>query len=267
MNCGLCGSARNVALLTVGSDRLVKCGDCGLIYTDSFEEGVTSYAGDYYFASKNQYVNRWDEFCAKFELLLDKIIRFKRGGHILDVGAGVGTLLSVAARRGFIVQGVEVSEWASAFAREEKGLDVLTGTLEDARLETEAFDVVVINHVLEHVVNPQALLAEVRRILKNDGLLVIGVPNISSIMAVLRGGKWQYLRPKEHIWHFTPGTLKRLATEAGFAELYFEAREKHAVTGWGPKALLIRIINGVAALTDRSEAMLLYATKKAILAP
>jgi len=237
-----------------------------LIYTASFEDGETSYAEDDYFTRKNQYVNRWSEFCAMFESLLDKVVGFKREGKLLDVGAGVGTLLSVAARRGFAVKGVEVSRWAAAFAREKKGLDILTGSLEDACLEMEAFDVVVINHVLEHVDEPRALMAEVHRILKNDGLLVIGVPNIGSIMAGLQSGKWPSLRPEEHIWHFTPATIKRLVTEAGFTELYFEARENHPVAGWSPKDLLKRAINGVAVLTGRSEAMLLFASKRTTLA-
>jgi SAM-dependent methyltransferase len=262
MICGLCGSSISSGYLKSGDHRLVKCISCGLIYTDNFGIGMTSYAEEDYFVLKNQYISRWNEFCVIFEKLLDKVVRFKQKGSLLDVGAGVGILLSVAAIRGFMVKGVEVSEWASAFAREEKGLDVLTGTLEDSRLETEAFDVVVINHVLEHVVKPRTLLAEVYRILKNDGLMVIGVPNIGSIMAHLQGGKWPSLRPEEHIWQFTPATLKRLVVESGFTTLYFEARENHTIIGWGPKAMLKRVIRTIAVQTDRSEAMLLFATKK-----
>jgi predicted SAM-dependent methyltransferase len=123
---------------------------------------------------------------------------------------------------------------------------------------------IVINHVLERVVNPRALLAEVHRILKNDGLLVIGVPNVGSIMDCLRGRKWQLLRPEEHIWHFSPATIERSAKEIGFTKLYFESRENYPVTGWGPKALLIRIINGVSVLTGCSDVMLLFATKESI---
>ena len=261
MNCGLCGSTINTLLWKAGKHQIVKCGDCGLIYNASFAKGETSYLGDDYFTCKNQYVSRWEDFCAKFESLLDNVMRFKRAGTLLDVGTGCGALLSVAARRGFIAQGVEVSEWASSFAREAKGLDVLTGTLEEARFETEVFDIVIINHVLEHIFNPRGILTEVHRILKNDGLLVIGVPNIGSIMASLRGGKWESLRPEEHIWHFTHATLERLVAEIGFIELYFEARKNHPATGWRPKALLRKAINSVAVLANRSEAMLLFAGK------
>jgi hypothetical protein len=133
MNCGLCGSGKNTLMFSSGRHKIAKCADCGLIYTADFEKGEVSYAGDGYF-TRNQYVSRWDEFCAILEPLVDKIARFKRGGTLLDVGAGVGVLLSIAVRRGFIAKGVEVSEWASAFARDKKGLDVRTGTLEAAQL-------------------------------------------------------------------------------------------------------------------------------------
>lgn len=267
MNCGLCGNRKAIDFLTVGPHRLVRCKACSLIYTVNFGYEAISYVEDDYFIQKNQYVSRWDEFCNIFESLLDKIIRFKKGGRLLDVGAGVGTLMYVASQKGFKVEGVEVSTWASTFAKEEKGLNVVAGTLEDAQLETASFDVVVVNHVLEHVNNPLAMLAEIRRILKKDGLLVIGVPNIGSIMARLRGDRWASLRPKEHIWHFTPTTLKRLTSQAGFDEIYFEAKENYPVAGCGLRDMLLKTVNLIALLTNHSEAMLLFATKKSDVGP
>ena len=80
-------------------------------------------------------------------------------------------------------------------------------------------------------------------------------------MARLKGKKWASLRPAEHRWHFTPETLKRLARQGGFRELAFESRDNHAAAGWGPTALAVRLINGVAVLTGRSEAMLLFCTR------
>lgn len=260
MICGLCGCRNNTALLSVGNHRLVKCVECGLIYTASFKHETVSYGEDY-FSRKNQYVRRWDEFCAMFETLMAKIVRFKRGGKLLDVGAGVGSLLAVAAKHNFNVKGVEISAWAAAFAREEKGLNVFTGTLMDARLEAEAFDVIIINHVLEHVSVPLELLAEVERILKKDGMLVVGVPNIGSIMAGLQGDKWPSLKPEQHVWHFTPETLKRMLILAGFQTVYFEAKENYPVSGWRPKSFVKRLINWFSVLTNRSEAMLFFAQK------
>lgn len=260
MTCCLCGKTEASPFLAGPDWRLVCC-SCGMIRTDSFSDRAISYDDDDYFVSRNRYVQQWDMFRRIFEVLMDKIVKFKPGGRLLDVGAGVGTLAAVAQARGFKARGVELSPWASRFAREEKGLDVTTGLLEEARFPDQVFEVVTINHVLEHVVCPQAMLQEIGRILAPDGLLVIGVPNIGSIMARLKGARWASLRPAEHVWHFTPATLRQLVRQAGFAEVHFEARDNYEVSGWGPKDLAVRLINAVAVATGRSEAMLLFCKK------
>lgn len=260
VTCCLCGKSEGTEFLAGSEWRLVRC-SCGMIRTDDFAAQVVSYDDDDYFVSRNRYVQQWEMFSRIFERLVEKIIRFKPDGRLLDVGAGVGTLVDAANRRGFDACGVEVSPWASRFAREEKGLDVVAGLLEGARFPEGYFDVVTINHVLEHVENPVATLAEIRRILAPDGLLVIGVPNIGSIMAKLKGTRWASLRPEEHLWHFTPAKLRSLVQQAGFSEVYFESRDNHGASGWSPRVLAVRMINAVAVATGRSEAMLLFCKK------
>jgi 2-polyprenyl-3-methyl-5-hydroxy-6-metoxy-1,4-benzoquinol methylase len=169
--------------------------------------------------------------------------------------------MEAASAKGFTVKGVEVSQWASAYAREEKGLDVVPGTLEEARFADACFDVVVLNHVLEHVEAPKPLLAEIRRILKDDGLLAIGVPNAGSLMATLIGARWASWRPEQHLWHFTPDTLAALLKTVGFDVIHREAKDNSPVTGWGAKDLAQRGINAISAMANKSEAMLFIARK------
>lgn len=261
MNCALCGGSEGREFLVSGGRRLLKCSGCGLVYTADFKAAGAAYAEDY-FSGKNKYIERWAEFAAIFRPLVGKIAAFKPGGRLLDVGSSVGVLLTVARERGFSVKGVELSEWASEFSRREKKLDVVTGTLAGAALEAESFDVVVVNHVLEHVPDPRGLLAEARRVLKKDGLLAVGTPNLGSVMAALRGGKWRSLRPEQHIWHFTPETLGALLTEAGFEVFFFEAKDNYPDKTWGPRALLRRLISLASVALNRSEAMLMFARKR-----
>lgn len=262
MKCCICDNADTAPYFTAGSHVFEQCTHCGLVFVSNFTQEGISYKGDDYFVKKNEYLQRWDEFCAMFEHLVSKIMRFKRHGNFLDIGAGVGTLMHVAKKHGFTTYGVEVSEWASAYARDERGLNMITGALEDAEYPDSFFDVIVINHVLEHVAAPIKVLDEAHRILKNDGVLVVGVPNIGSIMARIMRERWLSLRPEEHIWHFTPNTLRSLIERVGFHEIWFEARDNYSVQGWGPKDIAQRIINFVSVLTDRSEAMLLFAQKQ-----
>jgi SAM-dependent methyltransferase len=261
MQCGICQGSARETYLTHDRYRLARCANCGLVYVENFLEGAISYAEDEYFVQRNQYIQRWDEFCSLFEILLGKVRRFKQRGKFLDVGAGVGCLLATAAKRGFDVSGVEISVWASRFAREEKGLNVFTGRLDDAPFENEYFDVIVINHVLEHAEKPSLLLAKAHEILRPDGVLVVGTPNIGSIMAKIKGARWASLLPEQHIWHFSPPTLRKLLIETGFEELHFDAKENHRVVGWGPSSILTRLINALSVLTNRSEAMLFFCSK------
>jgi len=258
----MCNTSDTLPYFTAGSHVFEQCARCGLVFVANFAHEGISYKGDEYFVHKNEYVQRWDEFCSLFEQLIAKIMRFKRNGNFLDVGAGVGTLMHVARTQGFTTHGVEVSEWASAYARDERGLNMVTGTLEDAAYPDAYFDVIVINHVLEHVTAPLKLLCEAHRILKDDGMLVVGVPNIGSIMARIMRERWLSLRPEEHLWHFAPYTLRLLLDRADFRELWFESRDNYSVQGWGPKEIVQRIINRVSVLADRSEAMLLFSQKR-----
>jgi len=263
MNCCVCGAGpHNTTIRTHAAGfRLVRCRGCGMVYRPESPVSSTGPYGKEYFTDRNEYLGRQNEFHAAFEELVAKIRRRKSGGHFLDVGTGIGTLMEIASENGFRVSGVEYSPWASNFARNEKGLDVFTGTLEEARFPEKTFDVVVLNHVLEHLERPGETLREARRILKRDGVLVIGVPNIESIMARLLGAGWYSLKPDEHVWHFCPATLCRLVRERGFEVIDWESRENNLPSGWFAKKYLQMAINAVAVLTNRSEAMLLFARR------
>jgi SAM-dependent methyltransferase len=259
--CGICGGGEFSPFLKVGGKSLVRCRACRLIYTADFQPYDTFNAGDGYFTGPGGYIERQETFRSLFEPLVERIRRFKPRGALLDVGTGVGTLMEAASAKGFTVKGVEVSKWASAYAREGKGLDVVTGTLEEASFADACFDVVVLNHVLEHVEAPKSLLVEIRRILKDDGLLAIGAPNAGSLMATLIGARWASWRPEQHIWHFTLDTLTALLKTVGFDVIHQEAKDNSLVTGWGAKTLVQRNINAIAFLANKSEAMLFIARK------
>jgi SAM-dependent methyltransferase len=259
--CPVCNAVIVKKFIKADTFQLMQCDSCGLLRTDEFVAGGTSYETDEYFVDKNRYLESWEKFSLLFDGMLDKITAYKKTGLFLDVGCGVGCLINCARERGFSAQGVEISPWAAGFAREKTGLDVITGSLEEVAYHSDMFDVVVVNHVLEHVPDPGALLREIRRIVKPDGLVVVGVPNAGSIMARLAGAKWASLRPEEHRWHFTPETIKALVRKEGLHLLRFEARDNYAAVGWSLKAIVRGVINAIAVVTDRGEAMLVFAAK------
>jgi SAM-dependent methyltransferase len=148
-------------------------------------------------------------------------------GRLLEIGAAGGDFLVAARSRGWDVTGVELSPVAAASARERFGLDVRTGSVQEASLPPAAFDVVYMGDVLEHVPDPAADLRVVRALLRPRGIVVVAGP--TTIHSLLRRTglatyrllhRTKILRaPPYHLWEFTPHTLKGLLEECGFRVL------------------------------------------------
>jgi SAM-dependent methyltransferase len=143
-------------------------------------------------------------------------------GRLLEVGAAYGHSLDLARKRGWDVEGVELSPRAAAYARENFGLTVFNCDLVETPLSDESFDAVIMWHVLEHVRNPKEQLLRVAAVLKHGGVLGIRVPNIGSYGARVAGEWWPWMCPPAHLWFFSSTTLPRLLRNIGFEVL--EAR-------------------------------------------
>lgn len=139
-----------------------------------------------------------------------------RPGRILDVGCGNGAYLASLATCGFDVLGVEISPRAAGLVR-GRGLPVLVGDFLEVPLPAGAFDVVAMNHYLEHSPDPRASLRRARAVLREGGRLVVGVPNFASWARRAFGEDWSDLELPRHLFHFTPKGLGRLVQECGFA--------------------------------------------------
>ena len=90
------------------------------------------------------------------------------GAYLLDVGCGDGEALAFLRGLGWRASGLEIDPMAVKAAR-ARGLEVIEGDIGSAGLADESFDAVTSSHVLEHVHDPQAFLANCRRILKTGG--------------------------------------------------------------------------------------------------
>lgn len=176
--------------------------------------------------------------------------RLTRGSRLLDVGAGIGTFLSLARKSGWQVAGTEVSTSARELARERYGIDLMHGQAEDLHLPAAAFDVITLWHVLEHVPSPSRLLRAVHAALVPGGCLVIAVPNDSEgvmvpnrldgrIKAMLKRPhfvrpRYQPLAPGSeiHLSHFTVPVLRRLLGKEGFTVRRISVDDHYPKPNW-----------------------------------
>ncbi len=245
MNCLAC-EGKNLFFLHEGKDRLhaisgtfsvVKCATCGLrmldpqpsiavlnnhypktyhAYAHSNESQTRKYAFAVYlynlYFSKNNRVFEKILFLPLRHLLRGTCIR--KNSKLLDVGCGNGSFLLKMRSCGLNVEGVEFSDSGAKEARSH-GLDVATGTLEQQKYPASSFDVITLNHVLEHVRHQKKTMNELARILKSGGVIILAVPNARSLAAVLFGKYWASLDVPRHLATHTPHTIELLAKQAG----------------------------------------------------
>jgi SAM-dependent methyltransferase len=187
----------------------VRCTECGLVTLPLQEAPQVAYED----AADPYYLEQAPERIANAHRLLAMI---PSGGRLLEIGCACGFLLVAARERGFAVQGIELSTWASAHAREAYGLDVKTTSLEAANLPAATYDAVVLADVIEHLTDPRRTLQAIHRVLRPGGRLLLLTPDIGSAVARLCSTRWWGLLD-DHYVYFSRTTLRRFLESEGFA--------------------------------------------------
>ncbi|MDQ6608051.1 MAG: class I SAM-dependent methyltransferase [Actinomycetota bacterium] len=136
--------------------------------------------------------------------------------RLLDAGAGRGRFLAAALAAGYDAFGIEPSARGAGTAA-ALGLPVRRAGIEAAGLPAASVDVVTLWHVLEHLDNPAVALAEIARWLRPSGILLVGVPNLSSWQARAGADRWYHLDPPRHRVHFTEAGVGELLRGQGFS--------------------------------------------------
>ncbi|SRR5258708_5903824 len=141
---------------------------------------------------------------------------------VLDIGASTGIMLDIFKEHGWETWGVEPS--ISALRAKNKKHKILKTYFEKVRLPENYFDLVIMNHTLEHLDNPKLILKKVYKILKKDGILLVDVPNAGSLASQIMEDTWPYRLPKEHKHQFTKESLSQVFKNSGFKVEYSKSR-------------------------------------------
>lgn len=137
--------------------------------------------------------------------------------RVLDVGCGEGSILKELGIRKphTSLVGVEPGYEFAKFAREHAGCVVYSSLAELANSGEPAFDLIVVNHVLEHVENPVSFLLSLKKILSKEGRIYLDVPDVSSYSNVTE-------LHIAHLYHFSVGTLGVASEKAGLRPVAIE---------------------------------------------
>jgi 2-polyprenyl-3-methyl-5-hydroxy-6-metoxy-1,4-benzoquinol methylase len=152
-----------------------------------------------------------------------------RPGRVLDVGCSTGYLAERLQQRGATVVGLEMDERSAQLARRFCA-EVLTGDVETMELpfEPASFDAIVCGDLIEHLRDPQAMLARLRPLLRPGGRLVLSTPNIANwaMRLGLLFGRFRYtewgILDKTHTHFFTRKTLLECLEAAGYKVVVFD---------------------------------------------
>ena len=231
VQCPLCNS-ENVTIsfsvkdYTVSSAtfNLAICKNCDFLFTENaphVNEIGKYYQSDDYISHSNSnkgFLNSIYQFVRKRAVSSKRnlLISFtgKSKGSMLDYGCGTGAFLAEMKSSGWAVQGIE----PDAGAR-NKAIDLTGASVEEpsflSSIHSDSVDVITMWHVLEHVHDLHPTLNELIRMLKNDGVLVVAVPNHSSYDAAFYGKYWAAYDVPRHLYHFNPDTMKKLMNMHG----------------------------------------------------
>ncbi len=246
--CNNCHGDAYQLLFVKNGFNIVRCNDCGLVYTNPRvrKEHAQNIYGSDYFKSRDSVVSGYDDYLnerptieATFKKRIDFILsrapqlRHAKEPGILDIGCAMGFLLSLFRDMGWNTQGVELSEFASSYARDELKLNVRRGTLNDLEFPESSFDLVTSWDVIEHSYNPKEDLLNMHKITKKGGYAAIITPNRESLHAKAVGSRWvEYEKPEEHLYFFGRKIMTRILGEIGFEVVAVTTAGKYVSVGF-----------------------------------
>ncbi len=224
--CNLCGIEDATVVFGPGvaqANQIVRCNRCGLMYAsprakapDHVEIQTWDPNFDGVAHNPRRYVKEKLQVkdYAKTRALINRL--YPDRGKLLEVGSSFGFLLAEFKKDGWDVLGVEPYGFGCRFTEATHGIKAIDRILEEADIPDESFDVVLLNHVVEHLENPLGTLREINRVLKPNGHFVVETPRYDTLMFKLLGKRERSLNCEGHIYFFTTETLKNLYEAAGF---------------------------------------------------
>jgi SAM-dependent methyltransferase len=227
--------------------QLLECSHCGFAFCKEIPSHV-DFFNQRYIGEFDPKIEQLNEF--KNVILEDIFDIFKKNnkttGRLLDIGCFAGIFLQLALKKGFKAEGIEVNPVMAKFASEKLNLKVINVKFDEFVSEDNAFDVITLIDVLEHLVDPRTMLEKCHKLLAPGGILLIKVPNykpqkfkqkVANNLGISNQG---FFGNFGHINQFSPRSLDHVAQEIGMKNIScFVSRSEM----WSQSSILNRMKN------------------------
>lgn len=222
---------------------IIECTDCCFAWqwpiNSTKYDSIAFFEAEYRRKEKGSYFDPQKKLAVsslQFEFIQN--IAHKKNIDLLDVGAGDGTFIKIAAEHGWNALGIEPTECNFTFNNKKaKGFaEMICGYISSIPQNRE-FDVITMWDVIEHVEEPIDLIKSALEFLKQDGMLIIETGNYQSADRIA-SQKWWWCYHPDHRWYFSPPILKHILIELGLENVAFCSRTLRP--WWNPEANYIR---------------------------
>jgi 2-polyprenyl-3-methyl-5-hydroxy-6-metoxy-1,4-benzoquinol methylase len=241
MNCICCNASQLSSGKTLRGYKMYKCTNCSFEFVQqipSVEEIEAFYNKTRVVSDLKQIIKqnikkfdastntpKRDWFTRIFDVA--KKYTHKEKLTILEIGSGYGYFIHYASKLGHEAIGTEVTaDYAEA------GNEAIDGTIfyiadgnYDSVVKNNWADLVYLEHVLEHVLEPQQLINQIKNKISYQGILHISVPNSNSFLARFMGSKWPWACPPDHLYFYNKKALVAFLERNGFEVLEAFARD------------------------------------------
>jgi SAM-dependent methyltransferase len=228
MLCILCDSPEVYKLYVNSNFTIYHCKNCDFKYKqypDAYDYNEVQYDQDGEWLARRDKIK--NSLMKAREKRFNSFKKYLSPGNFLEIGPGPGWNLKYAKDNGYQPIGIETSKKNVEYIERMHGIKCFNGPLEDANLEKNSIDNILLAHLIEHIVDPRKLILDIKNILKPNGTLLIYTPNSASYTERLIGDYNSFYNTLDHISFFSPKSITYLAKLAELEVIKSYTSEAH----------------------------------------
>lgn len=223
--CFLCNNTDLKVVYRLKQKNIVFCPHDDLFFAKSTMSSHKFYDSDYYAINPHPSLVKTNENYFLSKLTMIKTLTKEKSPKILDIGCGWGDFLQVLDKQHLSYLGIDTSKKAIEICLKKKLNGKQTDITHLAETNKEQFSAITCFQVIEHLPDPLPFLQQAKKLLKNDGVIVITTPNNNALSRFRQKHRWSVYNTDSHAVFYNQKNLTIVLTKAGFLKINVRADE------------------------------------------